>query len=138
MGFSYLSAESFRGPRKSLIFGERPQGTPKSSARMGRAESEVGSTAAELQFFSIFLMNAIAYFDLSKSFSAIHSDDRNLGTPAGLLEPSGTIWNALRATGTREAQLEQASAPGTPSGLLEQPIGLLERALAPLLITATI
>ena len=43
MGFTYLSAAEFirlfGGPRKSLIFGERPPGAPKSSARMGRAEA---------------------------------------------------------------------------------------------------
>ena len=43
-----------------------------------------------------------------------------------------------RSFGTREAQLEQASAPGTPSGLLEQPIGLLERAKRYWLITVTL
>ena len=65
-------------------------GSPKSSARMGRAESEVGSTAAELQFFSIFLMNAIAYFDSSKSVSEVPSDERATGTePRALL---GTVF----------------------------------------------
>ena len=33
-------------------------GPPKSFARMGSAESEVGSTAAELQVIPTFLMNA--------------------------------------------------------------------------------
>ena len=53
-----------RGPRKSLIFGESGgqvqilSGPPKSFARMGSAESEVGSTAAELQVIPTFLMNA--------------------------------------------------------------------------------
>ena len=59
---SFLLSRIFGDPKELCSNGERPPGTPKSSARMGRAESEVGSTAAELQFFSIFLMNAIALF----------------------------------------------------------------------------
>ena len=59
---SFLLSRIFGDPKELCSNGERPPGTPKSSARMGRAESEVGSTAAELQVFSIFLMNAIALF----------------------------------------------------------------------------
>ena len=49
---------SFRGPRKSLIFGESPRGTPKSSARMGRAEALVAPTAAEQRFFATLVLKA--------------------------------------------------------------------------------
>ena len=59
---SFLLSRIFGDPKELCSNGERPPGTPKSSARMGRAESEVGSTAAELQVFSIFLMNAMALF----------------------------------------------------------------------------
>ena len=37
------------------------------------------------------------------------------GTPSGLLEPSGTIWNCLRPFGTEPPALR-----GTASGLLER------------------
>ena len=86
MGFSYLSAAEFirhfRGPRKSLIFGESPPGDPKELCSNGESWSLSRPNCCGAAVFCDLSAESegSAYFDSSKSVSEVPSDERDLQT----------------------------------------------------------
>ena len=88
-------------------------GSPKSFARMGRAESEVGPTAAELQVISPFLPTLMGSSKIFDFWGERRPSADNLGAPKELCSNGergiGSRLNCSRAAGHSDLPDERAS-----------------------------